>query len=313
MSKIAFLYPGQGAQKVGMGQDFYEQSGYAKAIYNQASLILGFDICNLCFEENELLNRTDYTQAALVTTCIAMTKEIMSRGITPDMTAGLSLGEYCAIWTAGGMNFADAIKTIWERGRLMHSAVPDGSGGMAAVLGLSAKEVEAVVGQLEEVTVANYNCPGQIVVTGKKKAIEKAIPVFKEAGAKRVLPLQVSGPFHSPYLRDAGMKLGAALDQVAWAPLQFPYVTNVGAQMITDITLTRDLLVNQVSSSVMWEQSVRKMIAEGVDVFVEIGPGKTLSGFMRKIDRNVKMFRIGTMKEMETVVSQLEELKNVEG
>lgn len=307
MSKIAFLYPGQGAQKAGMGQDFYEQSGYAKAIYDEASSILGFDLCKLCFEENEYLNRTDYTQAALVTTCIAMTKEIMSRGITPDMTAGLSLGEYCAIWAAEGMNFSDAIKTIWERGRLMHCAVPDGSGGMAAVLGLTAKQVEAVVDPLTEVTVANYNCPGQIVVTGKKRAIDEAIPALKEAGAKRALPLQVSGPFHSPYLSEAGEKLGDALDQVAWMPLQIPYVTNVNAEVIDDITLTKDLLVKQVSSSVMWEQSIRTMIAEGVDIFIEIGPGKTLSGFMRKIDRKVKMFHIGTMEEMEKVIKQIEE------
>ncbi|MDO4169065.1 MAG: ACP S-malonyltransferase [Lachnospiraceae bacterium] len=307
MSKIAFLYPGQGAQKVGMGQDFYEQSGYAKEIYDEASSMLGFDLCSLCFEENERLNRTDYTQAALVTTCIAMTKELMSHGVVPDMTAGLSLGEYCAIWAAKGMNFSDAIKTIWERGRLMHSAVPDGSGSMAAVLGLTAEQVEAVVDPLTQVSVANYNCPGQIVITGKKIAIEEAIPALKEAGAKRVLPLQVSGPFHSPYLCEAGEKLADALDQVAWMPLQIPYVTNVNAEVINDITLTKDLLVKQVSSSVMWEQSIRKMIAEGIDTFIEIGPGKTLSGFMRKIDRSVKMFRIGTMEEMKKVIKQIEE------
>lgn len=307
MSKIAFLYPGQGAQKVGMGQDFYEQSGYAKEIYDEASSMLGFDLCSLCFEENERLNRTDYTQAALVTTCIAMTKELMSHGVVPDMTAGLSLGEYCAIWAAKGMNFSDAIKMIWERGRLMHSAVPDGSGSMAAVLGLTAEQVEAVVDPLTQVSVANYNCPGQIVITGKKIAIEEAIPALKEAGAKRVLPLQVSGPFHSPYLCEAGEKLADALDQVAWMPLQIPYVTNVNAEVINDITLTKDLLVKQVSSSVMWEQSIRKMIAEGIDTFIEIGPGKTLSGFMRKIDRSVKMFRIGTMEEMKKVIKQIEE------
>lgn len=307
MSKIAFLYPGQGAQKVGMGQDFYEQSGYAKAIYDEASSMLGFDLCSLCFEENECLNRTDYTQAALVTTCIAMTKELMSHGVVPDMTAGLSLGEYCAIWAAKGMNFSDAIKTIWERGRLMHSAVPDGSGGMAAVLGLTAKQVEVVVAPLTQVSVANYNCPGQIVITGKKTAIEEVIPVLKEAGVKRVLPLQVSGPFHSPYLSEAGEKLGDTLAQVAWMPLQIPYVTNVNAEVINDITLSKDLLVKQVSSSVMWEQSIRKMIAEGIDTFIEIGPGKTLSGFMRKIDRNVKMFHIGTMEEMKKVIKQIEE------
>jgi [acyl-carrier-protein] S-malonyltransferase len=308
MGKIAFLYPGQGAQIVGMGKDFYENSALAKEIYNQASEILGFDVKALCFEENELLNRTDYTQAALVTTCIAMTKEIEHNGLKPDMTAGLSLGEYCAIETAGGMNFEDAIKTIWKRGNLMHSAVPDGSGGMAAVLGLSGEQVKAVADGYEGVTVANYNCPGQIVITGKKDAIELVMPALKEAGAKRVLPLNVSGPFHSPYLKEAGETLLETLNQVCWNDLKIPYVTNVDAQIINDINKTADLLKQQVYSSVMWEQSVGTMIANGVDIFVEIGPGKTLSGFMRKIDKTVKMFRIGSIEEMHTVIEQIKEL-----
>jgi [acyl-carrier-protein] S-malonyltransferase len=224
------------------------------------------------------------------------------------MTAGLSLGEYCAIETAGGMNFEDAIKTIWRRGNLMHSAVPDGSGGMAAVLGMSGEQVKEITADYEGVTVANYNCPGQIVITGKKDAIELVMPVLKEAGAKRVLPLNVSGPFHSPYLKEAGETLLETLEQVTWNELQIPYVTNVNAHIISDSSLTADLLKQQVYSSVMWEQSVRTMIADGVNIFVEIGPGKTLSGFMRKIDKTVKMFRIGTMEEMNTVIEQIKEL-----
>lgn len=308
MSKIAFLYPGQGAQTVRMGKDFYEQSALAKSAYEESAKILDMDIQSICFEENDLLNRTDYTQAALVTTCLAMTREIEAQGLKPAMTAGLSLGEYCAIVTAGGMSYEDAVKTIWKRGCLMHNAVPDGSGGMAAVLGLSGDQVKAVTDGVENVSVANYNCPGQIVITGKKDAIEAVTPALKEAGAKRVLPLNVSGPFHSPFLKEAGEELYETLEKVDWKPLSIPYVTNVNAEVITDISKTKDLLRAQVSSSVMWEQSIRRMIAEGVDIFVEIGPGKTLSGFMRKIDRSVNMFKIGSMEEMHTVVEKIKEL-----
>ena len=308
MSKIAFLYPGQGAQIAGMGKDFYEASELSRSAYEESAKILDMDIQSICFEENDLLNRTDYTQAALVTTCLAMTREIEKQGLTPDMTAGLSLGEYCAIVAAGGMSYEDAVKTIWKRGCLMHNAVPDGSGGMAAVLGLSGEQVKAVTDGVENVSVANYNCPGQIVITGKKDAIEAVTPALKEAGAKRVLPLNVSGPFHSPFLKQAGEELYETLEKVDWKPLQIPYVTNVNAEVITDISQTKDLLRAQVSSSVMWEQSVRRMIEEGVDIFVEIGPGKTLSGFMRKIDRSVNMFKIGSMEEMHTVVEKIKEL-----
>ena len=307
MSKIVFLYPGQGAQAVGMGQDFYENSELARRAFEESTKELGFDVAALCFEENELLNRTDYTQAALVTTCLAMTREIMAQGLRPDVTAGLSLGEYCAITAAGGMSFSDAVKTIWTRGNLMHQAVPDGSGGMAAVLGLTGEAVCAVADTVEGVTVANYNCPGQIVITGKKTAIEEVTPKLKEAGAKRVLPLNVSGPFHSPYLKEAGEKLGEALKEVDWKPLSIPYVTNVTGEFVEDIHETEEFLKQQVSSPVRWEQSIRKLIASGADIFVEIGPGKTLSGFMRKIDKTVKMFRISTMEEMYSVIAAIKE------
>lgn len=308
MSKIAFLYPGQGSQIAGMGRDFYENSKISKNIYDKASEILGFDVPALCFEKNELLNRTDYTQAALVTTCIAMTKAIEEEGLKPDITAGLSLGEYCAIETAGGMNFEDAVKVIWRRGNLMHHAVPDGSGGMAAVLGLSGEQVKAVTDTSREVTVANYNCPGQVVVTGKKTGIEVLTSALKKAGAKRVLPLNVSGPFHSPYLKEAGEALYDTLKEVCWKPLKIPYVTNVSAEIIDDISMTAELLKQQVYSSVMWEQSIQNMLENEIDLFVEIGPGKTLSGFMKKINRKIPMYRIGTWEEMKNVISQIKEL-----
>lgn len=306
MSKIAFLYPGQGAQVAGMGKDFYEKSPLAKEVFDKSCEILGQDMKHICFEENELLDRTDYTQAALVTTCMAMTKEIMARGLTPDMTAGLSLGEYCAITTAGGMELEDAIKMVWLRGNLMHNAVPEGKGGMAAVLGLSGEAVNEAIAYMEGVYVANYNCPGQIVITGETEAVAEAGNALKEAGARRVLPLKVSGPFHSPMMKPAGEELKKVFASVSMNPLLIPYVANINAEVITDCGRIEDLLVQQVSGSVRWQQSVETMIREGVDTFVEIGPGKTLTGFLRKIDKNVRSYHIGTWEEALSVCEELE-------
>ena len=305
MSKIAFLYPGQGAQVAGMGKDFYEQSPLAKEVFDKSCEILGQDMKHICFEENELLDRTDYTQAALVTTCMAMTKEIMARGLTPDMTAGLSLGEYCAITTAGGMELEDAIKMVWLRGNLMHNAVPDGKGGMAAVLGLSGEAVNEAIAYMQGVYVANYNCPGQIVITGKTAAVEKAAESLKAAGAKRAVLLNVSGPFHSKMLESAGEELAKEMEKRNFEPLAIPYVTNVTAKYVTDIKETKALLAKQISSPVRWEESVRTMIEDGVDTFVEIGPGKTLAGFMRRIDKGVKVYNIETWEDMEKVIAEL--------
>lgn len=305
MSKTAFIFPGQGAQKAGMGKDFYEQSETAAQIFDRASELLDIDMKALCFEENELLDQTEYTQAALVTTCLAMAKVLEERGLKPDVTAGLSLGEYCAIALAGGMSAEDAITTVRKRGILMQNAVPGGKGSMAAVLGMAAEEIEKVLSEIEGASIANYNCPGQIVITGWKESVEKASEALKAAGAKRVLPLNVSGPFHSPLLTEAGRELGKVLESVELHTLEFPYVTNVTAAYVEDISETKELLEKQVASSVRWQQSVENMIADGVDTFVEVGPGKTLAGFMRKIDRNVKVYNVGTWEDVDKVVSEL--------
>ncbi|MBY0758223.1 ACP S-malonyltransferase [Sellimonas caecigallum] len=305
MSKIAFIYPGQGAQKAGMGKDFYENSESAKAVFDKASELLDLDMKELCFEENDRLDLTEYTQAALVTTCLAMTKVIEEKGIHPDVTAGLSLGEYCAIAVAGGMSEEDAIRTVRKRGILMQNTVPAGEGSMAAVLGMEASDIENVIEPIDQVTIANYNCPGQIVITGAAKAVEEAAEKLKEAGAKKVIPLNVSGPFHSPLLKKAGDELLKELEQVETHPLTIPYVTNVTAEYVKDDKEIKALLGRQVASSVRWEQSIRKMIEEGTDIFVEIGPGKTLAGFMRKIDRNVKMYNIGAWEDVEKVAAEL--------
>lgn len=288
-----------------MGKDFYEQYEVARKLVDEASDRLNLDMKALCFEENELLDQTEYTQAAMVTICMAMEQVLEEKGLKPDVTAGLSLGEYCAIASAGGMDIQDAITTVRKRGILMQNAVPGGKGSMAAVLNLSGTAVEAVIDEMEGVTIANYNCPGQIVITGWKDSVEKASAALKEAGARRVLLLNVSGPFHSPLLEEAGKELGRILEEVSLHELKVPYVTNVTAEFITDIRQTKSLLARQVASSVRWEQSVRNMLNDGVNQFVEIGPGKTLAGFLRKIDRNVKVYNVATVEDADKVIEEL--------
>ena len=309
MSKIAFIYPGQGAQKCGMGQDFYENSASAQAVYDMASEVLkdnmDIDMKDLSFHENDKLDLTEYTQAALVTTCLAMTKPLVEAGIRPDVTAGLSLGEYCAIAAAGGMKDEDAIRLVRKRGLLMQNTVPAGEGAMCAIMGMTGEEIEAVTDGMEGVSVANYNCPGQIVITGETKAVEAAAEKLKEAGAKRAVMLNVSGPFHSPMLKKAGEELAQVLESVELSPLDVPYVTNVTAQQVTDISQTKELLAEQVSSSVRWQQSMENLIADGVDTFIEIGPGRTLAGFMRKISRDVTVYNVGTWADVEKVAESL--------
>lgn len=305
MSKLAFIYPGQGAQKCGMGADFYQNSGAVRELYDEAGKLLGFDMKALCFEENEFLDLTEYTQAALVTTCLAMTRVLRRRGITPDITAGLSLGEYAAIAAAGGMNELDAIRLVRIRGILMQNTVPSGEGAMCAVIGMKAEAIEDVLEHRENVSVANYNCPGQIVITGKKTSVEEAAEALKKAGAKRTVMLNVSGPFHSPLLLPAGERLGDELEKITFTPLRIPYVTNVLAEQIEDIKRTKELLKRQVSAPVKWMQSMERMIADGTDTFIEIGPGKTLTGFMRKINREVTIYHISAWEDVEKVAGEL--------
>jgi len=299
MGKVAFIFPGQGAQKVGMGKDFYENSAIARETYETASQLLGFSMETLCFEANDRLDITEYTQAAMVTTSIAMLREMESQGYKCHVTAGLSLGEYCALVACKAMTFEDAVKVVRERGILMQKAVPQGLGGMAAILGMTGEAVAAVTDTVTGVTVANYNCPGQIVISGEKAAVEEACVKLKEAGAKRTVALNVSGPFHSAMLKEAGEKLGEVLDGVAVDEHEVPYVTNVTASYITDAGDIKALLQKQVYSSVMWEQSVQAMIADGVDRFVEIGPGKTLASFVKKISREVSVYNVEYWEDLK--------------
>ena len=299
---VAFIFPGQGAQVTGMGRDFYEQTDTGRKVFDKASQLLGFTMPELCFEPNERLDLTEYTQAAVVTVSIAMMKVLMEETkIRPDVAAGLSLGEYCALFATGAMSEEDAITAVRKRGILMQQAVPAGIGSMAAILGMEAAGIEAVLADLKEVQIANYNCPGQIVISGKKEAVELAGEKLKGAGAKRVIPLNVSGPFHSCMLSEAGKELGKALEGVELHPLKIPYVANVTADYVTDRNEIKGLLEKQVSHSVRWQQSVETMLSHGVDTFIEIGPGKTLSGFMKKISRNVKTVNIEKLEDLEKV------------
>lgn len=300
MSKIAFIFPGQGAQYCGMGQDFYEKTAIGKEVFDKASELLGFSVPELCFEKNDRLDITEYTQAAMVTTSIAMMRVLEAeKGIKPSVAAGLSLGEYCALAASGVMSDEDAIKTVRQRGILMQEAVPLGLGAMSAILSMDAAEIEEVLSDMEGVQIANYNCPGQIVISGKKEMVEKANEKLLSAGAKRAILLNVSGPFHSEMLRGAGEKLGKVLDKVDINEPVIPYVPNVTAQYVTEKEAVKDLLKKQVSSSVRWQQSVETMLADGVDTFIEIGPGKTLAGFIKKIKRDVTVLNIEKLEDLE--------------
>jgi malonyl CoA-acyl carrier protein transacylase len=299
MGKVAFIFSGQGAQKSGMGRDFYENSPLAKATYEKASELLALPMEKICFEKNDEINITEYTQAAILTTSIAMFREITSRGYRFDVTAGLSLGEYSALVASQVMTFEDAVQVVRQRGILMQMSIPQGQGGMAAVLGMSGAAVKAVVDDINGVSVANYNCPGQVVISGAKDAIEEACAKLKEAGAKRTLVLNVSGPFHSELLKDAGDKLGEVLADVQICDTKVPYVTNVTATYVESCENIKELLEQQVYSPVMWEQSVQTMLADGVDSFVEIGPGKTLSAFVKKISPDAKVYNVEKWEDLE--------------
>ena len=284
-----------------MGQSFYEADADARAVFDEASELLGYDMKALCFEENEKLNLTQYTQPAMVTTGIAIMKVVEKQGLLPDTAAGLSLGEYEALYAAGALSVTDAIRVVARRGELMEAAVPAGVGAMAAVLGAEASLIEETLSEIPEVWIANYNCPGQIVISGKKEAVEAAAEALKARGIKRVLMLNVSGPFHSGLLREAGEELGKVLAETEIHPLRIPYYANVTGGIVEDATKVRELLTEQVYSSVRFEQSIRNMLSAGVDTFYELGPGKTLAGFVKKIDREATVVNIETMEDLAKI------------
>lgn len=307
MGKIVFMFPGQGAQYVGMGKDFYEKEKAAREIFEKASHITGLNIPAICFEENEKLSVTEYTQIAMVTVEIAILKVLEERGIRPQAAAGLSLGEYGAIVAAGVMQADTALAIVRRRGIYMQEAVPTG-GAMAAVLGLSADVIEETCEHTEGiVSIANYNCPGQIVITGEADAVRRAGEALQQKGAKRVVPLNVSGPFHSQMLTGAGERLRKDLERAQLLAFSIPYVANLTADYVCSTEPVRELLEKQISSPVRWQQSVERLLADGFDTFVEIGPGRTLSGFVKKINREVTVLNVDKHEDLDKC---MEVLKN---
>lgn len=299
MGKIAFVFPGQGVQTVLMGKDFYDNSETAKTIYETASKASGLNVEELCFTENDKLNITEYTQIALLTTEVAIMKEVLNKGVKPDVCAGLSLGEYAAIAATNAMELSDLFEIIRLRGKYMQEAYPVG-GAMMAVLGLEASAVSKICDETEGiVTIANDNCPGQIVISGEEKAVAAAGESLLAAGAKRCLPLNVSGPFHSALLGKASEQLKEALKDKEIKDLEMPYVCNTEARLVTNPADVKDLLVRQVSSGVRFRESILLMKEMGVDTFIEIGPGKTVAGFIRKTDRDLKVINIEKYEDLE--------------
>ena len=302
MKKIAFIFPGQGSQYVGMGKDFYETFPCAKEMIDLAEKVSGIPMKELLFEENENINITKYTQIAMLADELAIWSVLREKGVESAVNAGLSLGEYAALVASGVMTPEDAFRVVTKRGEFMQEAVPTG-GAMTAVLGADTAVIENICEETEGiVSIVNYNCPGQIVITGEQKAVDTAAAALKEAGAKRCTPLNVSGPFHSAMLLPAGEKLAAELEQVEIHKIAVPYITNVTADYVTDSSQVKELLKKQISSSVRWQQSVERMIADGVEAFIEIGPKKSLCGFMKRIDKTVPAYHVDKVTDLESVL-----------
>ena len=307
MGKIAFIFSGQGAQYPGMGKDLYENFEVSKEVFETSKVALGFDVKELCFNgPQEELNKTENTQPCILTVSIAALRALESKGVHADVTAGLSLGEYSALVCSGVFKFEDAVKLVKKRGRFMQEAVPVGIGAMAAILGLEIEKVKKaciVASEIGIVEGANFNCPGQIVIAGEVKAVERAAQICKELGAKRAIMLPVSAPFHTSMLAPAGEKLAEELKSIELLKMSIPVITNVTGEYIKDISHVKETLKIQLKSSVMWEQTIRTMIRDRVDTFVEIGPGKILCGFVKKIDKNLKIVNVEDVTSLENAVA----------
>ena len=306
MGKLAFVFPGQGAQAVGMGKDLVQAEAKAQSLYKEADQALGFELSRIILEGPESeLKATYNTQPALLTTSIAFLEAFQARyGLKPDYVAGHSLGEYSALVAAGVMSFADAVRTVRARGEFMEAAVPSGQGAMAAVLGAEREALQSLCASISAeghvAELANLNCPGQIVVSGSQAGVQAVVERVKEAGGKRAIPLEVSGPFHSSLMRPASEKLAGVLEQVSMSRAAVPVVANVNARPVQDPGEIRGLLVEQVHSSVLWEDSVAWLIADGVDTFIEFGSGSVLAGLIKKIDRSVRVVSINSLEALES-------------
>lgn len=309
MGKLAFIFPGQGAQYVGMGKDIAAEYESADAIFEAATEALGFDIKEMIFNGNdETLKITENTQPTIVTTSVACMQPLLEKGIKPDFVAGLSLGEYAAHVAAGTVSFKDAVALVRKRGKFMQEAVPVGIGAMSAIIGLDNESVIASCKEASAVGIvepANFNCPGQLAIAGEVAAVEKANEICKAKGAKRAMMLPVSAPFHCSLLKPAGEKLAAELERITLNDIQIPVVVNVTAQCVTDKNQVKETLINQVSNSVLWENCVKTMVEQGVDTFVEIGPGKVLSGFVKKINKEAKVLNVENVESLNATLEEL--------
>lgn len=307
--KTAFLFSGQGAQAIGMGKELCENFPACDAVFETASKALGFGIKDMIFNgDSETLMITENTQPAILTMSVAALEAVKTLGLKPDVVAGLSLGEYSAHVAAGSLDFTEAVKLVKLRGKYMQEEVPVGVGAMAAILALDADTVREICAQASEkgiVEPANFNCPGQITVAGEVAAVEYACEIAKEKGAKRAMLLPVSAPFHCSMLKGAGEKLAKALENITVSDLQVPLITNVTADYVASKEDIKDLLIRQVSSSVLFEESLRRMLDDGVDTFVEIGPGKALSGFVKKITKDVAIYNVEDMASLEKLKAAL--------
>lgn len=305
MKPIALTFPGQGSQYVGMGKELFENFSVAREIFEEADDTLHFSVSGLCFKgPEEALKLTENTQPAVLTTSVVALKVLQAeKGVVPQFTAGHSLGEYSALVASEALAFSHAVKIVRLRGKFMQEAVPVGEGAMAAVLGMEREQVEKLCEEIssgEILTPANFNSPGQIVIAGHSKAVERAIERVKQEGKKAVL-LPVSAPFHSPLMKPAAERLEKALEEISVSDLKIPVVTNVEAEANTSKDRVKGLLVAQVSSPVRWEESMRKMIEKGVEQILEVGPGKVLSGLMKRIDNRVETKNIEDLKTLKSI------------
>jgi len=305
--KIAFLFPGQGSQYAGMAKEFIEQFQESREVFDIAGSALGYDLAQLCTQGPvEKLNLTENTQPAILAASIAILRPLERRGLFAAAAAGHSLGEYTAITAAGGIALADAVVLVQKRGRFMQEAVPAGTGLMAAILGMERQDVEKTCLEAAEngiVAPANYNSPGQIVIAGEKQAVEKAMELARAAGAKKVIPLTVSVPSHCAMMKTAGDRLAEELERVAINDLSIPIVNNADAKFVQKASELRPSLIKQISSPLYWEDSINTMAADGCDTFIEIGPGKVLSGLVKRIVKNAKVLNVEDLKSMEDTLS----------
>jgi [acyl-carrier-protein] S-malonyltransferase len=310
MGKIAFLFAGQGAQYIGMGKELYEAYPVSKQVYEEASDCLGFDIAKLVFSgSKEELDLTENTQPAVVTMSLAAYQAIRQSGIIPQVVAGLSLGEYSALTVGGAFSLSQVVPLVRKRGRFMQEAVPAGVGKMCAILNLSDEKIREACEEAKTfgiVEPANFNCPGQIVIGGECKAVDEAARLAKEKGAMKTIDLAVSAPFHTSMLKPAADRLKLELDPLLLGDIMTPVICNVNADYVQNSSQVKDLLYHQVMSSVLWEQTIRKMIADGMTDFIEIGPGKTLSGFVKKIDRGLNIYNVEDIASLENTANKLQ-------